>query len=492
VQNCEAKLSEYDLSGNKWGSVGMGTSGGQVTWSFATTTGASFAFDYAISDPVLQQAIQAAFDTWEQIANIDFVLVSDSASVDIRLGWDAIDGASNTVAQAATSYSMSTHIYSFAEIRFDTAENWTTDANYTGYSYINFYAVALHEIGHALGLDHSDDPNSIMYSYTGSVTELSAADIAGVQAIYGAATGTAIAAGPTTNNDVLTGSEMSNAIAALAGNDSVSGLGGNDTLTGNAGSDTIDGGTGNDAIWAGGDDLSADTMYGGSGSDTMAGGAGGDVIYGDAGTDLLFGGDGNDYLGAGLASGFSGDGAGAQNTAWGGAGNDTIAGDDTSDLLGGGAGSDLIRAYGGNDVIYGGGGSGANDDAIYGGAGYDTIFGGSGADRLYGEDDSDVIYGGDGNDIVDGGTGADGLWGGAGNDTLTGGSGADTFGFSNGSGADLIADFSSADGDRLDLGGQTYQLDTDGQGNLELVLSGGGTVSLDGYQESDFNAGWIL
>ena len=50
----------------------------------------------------------------------------------------------------------------------------------------NLLAVALHELGHALGLDHSEDTNSIMYAfYDCSKTTLTADDIAGIQAIYG-------------------------------------------------------------------------------------------------------------------------------------------------------------------------------------------------------------------------------------------------------------------------------------------------------------------
>ena len=49
--------------------------------------------------------------------------------------------------------------------------------------------MALHEIGHSLGLDHSSDPEAVMFpSYSGYKAGLDLAqdDIKGIQALYGA------------------------------------------------------------------------------------------------------------------------------------------------------------------------------------------------------------------------------------------------------------------------------------------------------------------
>lgn len=46
-------------------------------------------------------------------------------------------------------------------------------------------AVAMHELGHALGLDHSQSKASVMYPITQGVSQLSAGDIAGLKTIYG-------------------------------------------------------------------------------------------------------------------------------------------------------------------------------------------------------------------------------------------------------------------------------------------------------------------
>jgi hypothetical protein len=53
---------------------------------------------------------------------------------------------------------------------------------------IDFYTVVLHELGHALGLGHSEDDTSVMAMYPDrgyALRDLTPDDIAGIQAIYG-------------------------------------------------------------------------------------------------------------------------------------------------------------------------------------------------------------------------------------------------------------------------------------------------------------------
>ena len=123
-----------------------------------------------------------------------------------------------------------------------------------------------------------------------------------------------------------------------------------------------------------------------------------------------------------------------------------VRGTQDADTLTGTETNDRINAYGGDDLVYGLGG---NDD-IDGGDGDDRLFGGEGDDTLLGGNGSDVIDGGGGDDFFD--QAADSAV-----DRLIGGSGADRFMLklsaptSTSRFTDVIADFSTAEGDRLDL-----------------------------------------
>jgi Ca2+-binding RTX toxin-like protein len=207
-----------------------------------------------------------------------------------------------------------------------------------------------------------------------------------------------------------------------------------DILTGDARDNVLDGGG------------SADFLYGGLGSDTLIGGGGSDWLYGEGGNDLILAGTENDH-------------------AFGGAGNDTVYGHEGDDHLEGNEGDDLLFGNQGNDTLVGGPGN-------------------------------DTLYGGQGDDFLKGGAGDDVLVGGIGTDMMEGGAGADRFVFTPhheglSLGFNVIGDFNSAEGDRVDLGGQTVTVAESVGGHLTVELSGGGTITFMGYAAADFDASWF-
>ena len=79
------------------------------------------------------------------------------------------------------------------DIFFDDEENWSLDSYNSLYNFLfgeetNLLFVATHELGHALGLRHSNKTKALMapeMSLTGEV-KLDIDDIQGIQALYGA------------------------------------------------------------------------------------------------------------------------------------------------------------------------------------------------------------------------------------------------------------------------------------------------------------------
>ena len=224
-----------------------------------------------------------------------------------------------------------------------------------------------------------------------------------------------------------------------------------------------------------------DTLEGGTGDDTIEGGDGADNIKGNGGVDLLKGGMGNDLLTGGEGNDISTQDRNADDTSddpveaglYGGAGDDTLDGGAGNDKLMGEAGNDTFKVSAGADEMDGGEGSDTVDyssetDAVNIDLGHATDITQSGSENVANDTLKNIenVIGGSGGDTLIGDKNANVLTGGNGRDVLTGGKGADTFVFGAETGVtgaaittdsdlsgqvDVVTDFSSRQGDKLDL-----------------------------------------
>ena len=174
-----------NFEGVKWTSS---TTPVVVTWSFADLAipTSQLPSGYKTPDSTIasqyRTVIERAFAAWAAVANITFVEQADSASSDIRIGNYAIDG----VATAGGSSILAETFYWGSGAKLQTAEVvFDVDA----YSGTKLFSIAEHEIGHALGLDHSTLQSAVMYAYLNSQNQagvLTSDDIGGIQTLYGA------------------------------------------------------------------------------------------------------------------------------------------------------------------------------------------------------------------------------------------------------------------------------------------------------------------
>ena len=230
----QSGTSNFRLNGVKWGNDAFGTSGGTVTWSAAAVNFAEqpFSFESSIGGDFLVQT-REAFDSWEAIADIDFIEVVDGQDVDIRLGFAGIDGPSGTLAEAFFSFIGTTLVSS--SIRFDTSEAYIGGNSEDGSGNVNFKTVAIHEIGHAIGLGHSAADTAIMRAFIDpDVNNLQRDDIDAVQAVYGPSDNTTTATNSTSGTDsadTLIGSSVADTIRGGSGADVITGLAGSTATT---------------------------------------------------------------------------------------------------------------------------------------------------------------------------------------------------------------------------------------------------------------------
>jgi Ca2+-binding RTX toxin-like protein len=289
-------------------------------------------------------------------------------------------------------------------------------------------------------------------------------------------------------NDALTGNTQANKLEGAGGGDTLNGGSGADTMTGGSGSDLFQVDNGGDVvIETGSDPLSGNDTVWSSVSYSLAGSANvenlritaagaanatgnelANTLYSGAGDNILDGSGGTDtvsyaYIAGGVNVSLAIQGVG-QNT--GSAGTDTLiaienlTGSNYNDTLMGNADDNLIEGGVGTDTMsYANAGAGINASltsrTATGGEGNDIL---RRIESLIGSAHNDTLTGSSAGDQLNGGGGADILTGRIGKDSLTGGLGADIFDYNTLAESansvtkrDQITDFSSAQGDKIDL-----------------------------------------
>lgn len=176
----------YVMSGFKW-------MGGSASWDYNASGEPSSVAGGAY------QAMQAAAATWGQ-QGVTFQFTGGGATGagtgacgggtdgQNTVGWGAQSGSVLAVTCSWFSNSGNPKPAVEFDMQFDPDWNWTLGSPTS----VDLQSVALHEFGHALGLNHSGDGSAVMYASYSSGSQKrtpTADDVAGLAAIYGGAGG---------------------------------------------------------------------------------------------------------------------------------------------------------------------------------------------------------------------------------------------------------------------------------------------------------------
>ncbi len=200
------KLDGYHV---KWGENALGA-GATVSYAFVDVP---MRFDGArncgelvpmtdlatrngISTATLHAETAAAFRAWEVAANITFIPVDDASQADILIGAQGQPvgrAYANVVYQPGSSDGIKA--IDRALVCLNPDQRWKVGFDGDTDVYDLRYTL-IHEIGHAIGLDHPSPSGQVMsFRYNEHYSDLQPGDFHGVQLLYGAGMGNMTAGG---------------------------------------------------------------------------------------------------------------------------------------------------------------------------------------------------------------------------------------------------------------------------------------------------------
>lgn len=310
VTDIRAILLSSDDPTQTWAYPSGRATGTIITYRFLNRNTLSET-DYPEEDPRVLTAAQKqifrdAFEQFEAVANLQFVEVGPRD--------EAMLGIHNAERPGALGYS---EFIPEPDVAPDSLLIVIKDRD-DRYSILDRETV-LHEIGHAVGLDHPFDgsytlPNRLdntdvtIMAYDQGETralELRDLDIEAIQSLYGTGDSAGRAdvvtsgSGPDLRLEITLGAGADRIVApwhdctikGRQGDDWIWARHGDDDLFGNQGEDRLFGGRGDDDLLG---QKADDFLRGGAGADLLVGGSGADRLTGGKGWDMLEGGTGAD------------------------------------------------------------------------------------------------------------------------------------------------------------------------------------------------------
>jgi hypothetical protein len=153
-------FTSFGAPGGRWGH-------GNLTYNI-NVRGAN------VSQNFVDGILATAFQRWQAVVPFfTFTQVNGNADIKIKFGDETLDASFGKPGGVAGRGFYPER----GDLFLDSKEDWTT--------FNLLLEVAMHEIGHVLGLSHSTSRSSLMYPYDTSLTDLDAETIEAIQSLYG-------------------------------------------------------------------------------------------------------------------------------------------------------------------------------------------------------------------------------------------------------------------------------------------------------------------